>query len=467
MRPLVLPLITALAATLLPTPPATAQTGPFASGELLIMNNNGCCTPQIIRVDPLTGDGEVLLTAEYWGGWAGGMAYDPYRDAIIGCFSLLPEAYTKYRPYAVSSDGSTIALPGIVAESLEGFAPTGDGRIYFQRRNAASKAIEYFDAGNQLRVLMDDTGLAPLVLPVEHMRYHASSQALIATATNWSGTTCGAAQNTLYRIPLSVDGSQLSGPITCVSFVQNLGYIMGLDDLPGDLMILTLAGWNQPEKLWAVDPLTLAITSWADVGAVDLNGGVYCPPLGAAIVFEDFQNELQVHAQGSAAGTYTLLPVDVAIGDSTTGSSPMEVMVDIDDVAAPCAGFHQTFGNGLAGLGGYVPKLDATGCPDLYNTFSVVINRVRGGQVGILFGGLGSASIPFKGGTFLLSQVHVILPVTLPGSTNAAGEGNLALPITMVEPGLIGVDLYVQGVFTDAAAVKGVSMSNGLQLRGY
>lgn len=454
----------ALLLAALPTP---AQTGPFASDELLIQRWDGCCPPHILRVDPLTGDGEVLTHVKDFGGWAGGMAYDSYRDAVLACFSLDPDPYWKYQLYAVASDGSSIALPGLTSVTVRALAPAGDGRIYLQRSTTVSSQIEYFDAGNQLHVLMDETGTAPLLLPVEHLRYHAPSQALIGTLTNWTGPSCSANQNTLYRIPLSADGSQLSGPVTCVSFAQTQGYIMGLDDLPGDLMLMTLAAWNQPQKLWSVDAWTLAMGSWANVDSVDLNGGVYCPPLGAAIVFEDFQNELQVHAPGSAGSSYTLLPVDVPIGDGSTGSSPKEILADIGAVAAPCAGSHDTYGAGLAGLGGYVPKLDATGCPDLFNPFSIVVNGVRGGQTGILFGGLGSAAIPFKGGTFLLDQVHVILPITLPGSVHTGGEGHLALPVTMVEPGLVGVNLYVQGLFTDAAAVKGVSMTNGLHLIGY
>jgi hypothetical protein len=460
-----LALAPALLALAVLAPQLTGQTGPFQSGEIIIMNPDSGYW-KLLRVDPLTGDGEILIEPKYWGGWAGGMAYDSYRDALVGCFSMEPDAYWNYKPYAVSSDGSFINLPGVEGTTLSAMAPTGDGRIYFQVRNPASDEISFFDAGNQLHTLMDDTGAAPYLSKIEHLRYHAAGNALIATKTSWSGSGCNGPENTLYRIPLTPDGSQVAGPVSCVSFAQSQGYIMGLDELPGDLMLMTLAGWNQHDKLWIVDPVTLALSLYSEVHQVDLNGGVYCAPLGSAVVLEDFANRLQVHAQGSA-GAYTELVVDIPIGDGTTGSSPAEVMVDIGDVAAPCAGFHQTYGAGLAGLGGFVPMLDATGCPDLGLTFSVVIDRVRGDQTGILFAGLGDASVPFKGGTFLVSNVGMTLALSFGGHVNSAGVGAVAIPVLLSDPAFVGLDLYAQGAFTDAAAVHGVSLTNGLQIRGY
>ena len=75
---------------------------------------------------------------------------------------------------------------------------------------------------------------------------------------------------------------------------------------------------------------------------------------------------------------------------------------------------------------------------------------------GALFLSTSSTPTPFKGGTLL--TVPILL--TLPLSTDASGE--IVLPWTAWPSGLSGVNLFFQFAIQDAAAVKGVALSNAL-----
>ncbi|MCB9508321.1 MAG: hypothetical protein H6697_11740 [Myxococcales bacterium] len=444
--------------------PAPAQTGPWQDGEIVLLNPDGGAW-KLLRIDPSTGDGELLATPKYWGGWAGGMVFDPYRDGVIACMSLEPDPYSKYEPYVVSSDGTTTALPGLDFVGLKAMAAVGDGRVYFQRRTPPSSQIEYYDAGNTLHVLMDATGSTPLLLDIEHALYDAAGDALIATqSVHWSGPGCSPTENTIWRIPLSSDGSQVAGPITCTTFASASENVMSLDRYPGGLMFTVLAGSAEPQKLWVVDPSGPSVFPWGTMDLVDLNGGMYSQRLGKAIVFEDFSNELRVFGPGVGHDGVTL-PVDVPIGDSTTGSSPADWLFDIDALGPACDGFHVTYGTGLSGKGGFVPTLAATGCPDVGSTFGVVVDDVVGGASGILFIGLGATSVPFKGGSFLVDAVALQVPLGVGGTPGQPGAGDLGFPILLGDPLFVGLDLYWQVGFVDAGAVLGVSLSNGLRVQ--
>lgn len=150
------------------------------------------------------------------------------------------------------------------AVALRALVSTSDGRLYFQQSNPSQLEIQYYDAGNQIHTLLDDTGLAPLQLRIEHMLYHAPSNALIASqSVTWSGAGCSATANTVYRIPLSLDGSQVSGPITCNTIATGNENLMSLDYLPGDKVLMTIAASSYANKFLSVDPVTLGMTPWA------------------------------------------------------------------------------------------------------------------------------------------------------------------------------------------------------------
>lgn len=460
----VLPALALAGLASLMSPGAAAQTGPWSAGEIILMNPDAGAW-KVLRIDPLSGDAEILIEPRYWGGWADPMEFDTWRNAMVVNMSLHPDGPFNYKPWVVSSDGSAVALPGLDSVSLRGIATTGDGRIYLQRNTFGNGTIEYYDAGNQLHTLMDETGTAPFDLRVEHVLYDPAGDALIAVhSVHWTpGSPCSTTANSVYRIPLSADGSQVAGPVTCTTLLTANENLLSLDHLPGGDMLLVAQGLSD-DKFWRIDPSGPSASLWATCLPDDLNGGVHVDALGAAVVMEDASNQLRIFGPGSS-GTGTTLPVDMPVGDGSTGFSPADYLVDINALGAACAGFTASYGSGKAGQNGVVPKLTGLGCPDIGRTFSLIIDDVVGAATGILFLGLDQASVPFKGGTFLVGDVVLQIPLTMPGTAFVPGQADASIPLLLNDPLFIGLDLYWQAGFVDQLATNGVSLTNGVQVQ--
>jgi len=129
-------------------------------------------------------------------------------------------------------------------------------------------------------------------------------------------------------------------------------------------------------------------------------------------------------------------------------------------------GYMLKYGSGLAGSGGFIPHSSGTGSCNLGDAFTVDLNQGLGGALCLFAFGSSSASLPFFGGTFLIDPVGAIFTMLqLDGSIGAPGEGDLPINVTMpMEPSMSGVSLFIQFIVKDIGAVKGLSLSNGLEL---
>jgi len=458
--------------------PARAQTGPWTDGEILLRAQVPATGQRaIFRVVPETGATAVLTTTQAWGGWAGAMAFDAWRGGVLSNTSLPPDDAFTYRLWLVSHDGTAAAMPGFTG-NLKALAPAGDGRVFFLRHTGAGQGpttIEYFDAQDVLRTLSQADGVTPFQADVEHLLYDAASNALIGSSSaQWAATHCSATGSSVYRIPLSADGLRVEGPMTCASIPTSLlfGEIMSLDHLPGGQVLVTTASafLGAPHGLLTLDPLTLAVGNWAQPIQADVNGGVWSARLGRAVVHANTgtawwepEGLRSFGAGESSYGSHIATMLTLPVGG---GFSPVEILAEVDLLGPACDGFQIPYGTGLAGAGGQVPLLGVIGCPDIGQVFGISINAVVGGAGGVLFVGLAPAALPFKGGTFLVGAIAAQVGVAVGGTPGAAGAGSLALPALLSDPVLAGIDLYMQAGFADAAAVKGVSLSNGLRLQG-
>ena len=457
-----LPLLAALA--LCPAP--AAQTGPFQDGELLVHKQLFGQPEAFLRVVPETGASAALISGFVAANTPGGFVFDSFRNAVVASISQPPDFPLNYKPWVIAHDGTSVALPGISFQGLRALCSKGDGKLYFQR-STGSTTIEYYDAGNQLHTLLDAAGQAPFQLSVQHMLYDAPGNALIATVT-WSsfGIGCVAGMNTVYRIPLSADGTRVGGGVTCAPYLSGLQEINGLDALPDGRMLITLSSGvaNVNGRLAVVDPATLSVTPWASPAPTNLRGGVYSARLGKAVVFDTFFAVLRRYGAGDT-GDGVLLTVSQAFDDGIAGANSTQRIVEIDALGPACNGFHTTYGSGKAGTGGFVPKLSATGCPDLGEPWSIVISDAVGGAGGLLFVGFAPASLPFIGGQFLVGSVVLEVPIVVGGLAGSAGTGSLAIPVLLNDPLLLGFDLYLQAGFFDAGASFGASLANGLHFQ--
>jgi hypothetical protein len=130
-----------------------------------------------------------------------------------------------------------------------------------------------------------------------------------------------------------------------------------------------------------------------------------------------------------------------------------------------CRGGWLAYGLGLAGKGGFVPRLYGNGCAQIGGSFALKLDQVVGGAGGTLFVGLAQAAVPFKGGSFQVGALVLSVPVAVGGTPGVAGAGSLTLPAALPSlPALQGTSLFLQAGFPDAAAVKGVSLTQGLEI---
>jgi hypothetical protein len=449
-------------------PTAHAQTGKWVDGELLVLVETTPSTGRTLyRIDPETGDGEPLLTNMGAGGLAGHIVYDSFRSVLLVNRSLPPDDPADIKLWFVDYDGTSTAVPGL--KELRALATAGDGRVFFQRNAVAGSPdhIEYLDANDQISKLKDATGVSDLDFEVEHLLYDLPGNALIATTSFGSPNSCSATGASVFRIPLSADGSQVAAGevIPCIKTGGSSDGIVSLDPLQGGKVLLTLTNGSSPAaKLLGMDPLTLSLSPFADPDEGNLDGGVWCPRIAATVVLDDATNVLRKFSSGGG-GQGSILVTDVPVGDAKAGFAPEDKLWDIEVLGPGCEGLALPYGSGLAGNGGIQPCIRVSGCPDIGETFAVLIDGVNGGAIGLLFVGLEGGATPFKGGTFLLGSVDFIVPCIVPGPLGVAGAGNMAIPASLADPLLLGIDLYLQCGYLDAAAVKGVSLTNGLRIQ--
>lgn len=115
------------------------------------------------------------------------------------------------------------------------------------------------------------------------------------------------------------------------------------------------------------------------------------------------------------------------------------------------------YGSGLAGFGGQTPHLTGSGTASPGGGITISITNGRPSAVGVLFVGTTQASLPFKGGTFLVGSPFAMVALNLGPAGTASAPGTIP-----ADQALFGVPVTMQYWCNDAAAVKGKAATNGL-----
>jgi hypothetical protein len=214
-------------------------------------------------------------------------------------------------------------------------------------------------------------------------------------------------------------------------------------------------GSKVPQTMTVTHPSTLAL------GATSI---MVNAPAGSMIGLTVRENERNIKLVGSGPGTGG--PEAITITDPQTEARILTVTVTKPNhyryeghVYTPELGTFTQYGNGLAGSGGYVPDLSGAGEPIYGGDFSVELTQVLGGTTGLLYLGQTQANYPLMGGTLYVYPIDFTIPIVLGGS--GPGNGNLSIQATAF---FGGVNVYMQALCVDAGAVKGVSMTNGLEI---
>lgn len=445
---------------------SAAQTGPFTNGELLVRTID--TSPQALyRIDATTGNGAALstdLVTIYNNPDA--IGFDSFRGGAVMFGSLNATGPFEPRLFLFRDDGGVTELLGFETIDIQSLAPTGDGRIYFRQGGI----LKVLDARDEVATVLDQGG-QPITIPIDHLEYDPATSALIGVIrASSTGLPCdGPGGFSVYRLPLGPGGKQLTGPPVCASVATSSTSPIGLDPLPNGNMLITFGDRNQfqDNTMYTLNPATLAAGFWASTGYSDLNGGVWCDPIGRAVVLNDTANELVSQIAGGT-GAGTVLPTNVTVGGGTTGVSPTNTLADVDFKSTLCGGLVRTFGTGLAGFGGRVPILGVTNCPTIGTKLRLTVGNGRCDATGIVAFGVNSGAISVLGGTLYVPLPHFARKgVLLQGSgfcTTARGFARTSLTIPL-DTNLIGFPFFAQAAISDSTAVQGWAMTNALEIR--
>lgn len=136
---------------------------------------------------------------------------------------------------------------------------------------------------------------------------------------------------------------------------------------------------------------------------------------------------------------------------STFDTAPLQMQVNAEAIMP-----WTDLGFALAGVAG-PPQLVGTGPLVEGTPGSLDLSSAAPSALALLFVSTSSTPTPFKGGTLVTVPIDLLLGVSTDGS------GAVSLAWAAWPDGLSGLSLYFQYAIQDAAAVKGVALSNALR----
>jgi hypothetical protein len=457
---------------------ASAQS--FQQGDLYLLSPTitGVSTGNgaLVRLRPSDGSAAIVLNLAVTPQVSDGLTFDTHRNAML--FMAQIAFGGPYQLWQCDAAGNTVGL-GYVGRGFAAFAPTGDGRVYLRDlQEIPAGRIHYLDAASQLHTLLDSAGTAPFeFFPGQStqyrcMHFHAPTNALFVAQSSGTTQVCGGGAATtrlaIRRVPLSADGTRAVGPIGCAEFeVSSTGeVVVGLDQL-GDGTLLAVVDTNSntaEPRMVRIDPWTMATSAFATngsyIGAAATNAGCYSSTFGGAVVHDTFNDGLRGFLAGQTGGG---TPMTFSVPVSTGGSSG-EITTLVEVRGTPCAGTFVGYGDGLAGSGGFVPTLSATGCPVPGASLDLHVAAALGGGIGVMALGTDPAAVPLFGGTLLVTPV-VFSTILLAGAPFAPGEGHVASPLILpANPAISGLSICGQAAILDPGAVQGISLSPALRI---
>jgi len=125
----------------------------------------------------------------------------------------------------------------------------------------------------------------------------------------------------------------------------------------------------------------------------------------------------------------------------------------------------ESYGNGAAGSGGFVPTLVTNGDPRIGGApFGLDAADLLGGSSGLLLVGFARAQLPYLGIDILVSlkPPRLFLPVVAGGPAGVPGAGTFSLSDSLPDdPAIDGLEVDTQVIMFDAGAAQGLSASAG------
>ena len=176
---------------------------------------------------------------------------------------------------------------------------------------------------------------------------------------------------------------------------------------------------------------------------------------------------VRIRAAGAASALIDSVPLTDSPADMVFSESLRRALLaqpgakDGLDVIA-YGGVFANYGPALAGSGGLRPRIEGHGNPTPGGPITIDVTQGLGAAPGVLLIGTDPIVFPFFGGTILALPTGSVAH-TLGGSSGVAGAGSKVFPFVIpTDP--LGARLYFQGIYLDAGAVQGLSMTDGLEM---
>ncbi|MBX3381090.1 MAG: hypothetical protein KF805_13430 [Phycisphaeraceae bacterium] len=283
--------------------------------------------PAVLLVHPAPLSVSVVLPDH---GITGDGAFDAYRNRVV----IVRTGGLGKIISLVDSDASFSDLIYAGNQDASLVAPTGDGRIYFQRQNKFS----YVDAAGVTRDVLNTVGSGIFLPPRTWHRMYFDP----ATHSLFMGGSSGI-NALITKIPLTPDGSRVAGaPIDTIFVTASLTSptVVGFAPGPSGSIFIKLddnSGATAPRML-LMEPASIDITVFANSGYFGVGGeiaGCYSSVLNAAIVVDSLNDKLRTFTPGSsgegAAFSQPLISAGGSSGENAT-------MFPITASAAVCPG---------------------------------------------------------------------------------------------------------------------------------
>jgi len=428
--------------------PAPAQVQ-FVAGDLYLYgpgySGGASGTGEIVRIDPSSGATNILLALATTNTRADQMAYDPWRDRLIFFGGLVPNHNEVYL-VDVAGNLTSLGFPMVAGPSLGGFAPRGDGLIYFHGVNDPTR-ISYFDAANAVQTLMDASGTVPFtsttyLANIRHMAYHEPTNSLVLASSSNVGNCAGGVTDAmnLRRLDLSPDGARVLAE-TCFQYDLKPGVFgevpVGLGAGPDGDLLLTLDDNSNStlSRMVRVAVAAASATPFAANGhpfAATIAAGCYSQDLARAVILDHGNGVLRafwagevgagtiIGLVGSTAQEATLIEIGLGAPHFGMTASPSQLSISTGGTQT----WTMDFGVARAGL----PYL--------------VLGSVTGWIPGFLVNGVAIPLVPDPYLDFTLLYPNT---PTLPGSfglLDGLGRANATLVIPPLGPALLGLVAY-------------------------
>jgi len=372
------------------------------------------------------------------------------RDGGVGRDIYFNGSLDRGTTWLPSARRMNVGAPGTVNTSLPTLTALGpavfsvwgeDGRVYFDRSLDGGQhwlaGPRRLDAGTPGVLAARE----PFVAAVPSHRFGRSAAPLADVYVSFIGQLSGSHFGELYCLRSPDSGSTWPAEGTRVNTSSDLG--------EGEVLHQDLA----------VDGTSVYLAWWDRTGgeAIRFNRSI---DRGATWLTPDVRLD-----QGSNSATWVSIAASGGSVYAAYDDGRNDIHLGRRDIYFDLALGHQPYGDGLAGSGGFVPRLTSVGSPSIGRRLHLDVSEGLGGASAVVgLGTNGPAASPFNGGTLLVAPPMIQLPLVLGGASGVPGAG--AGTVQVVIPNmleLIGTRWNVQAFVLDPGAPQGMSLSAAVE----